>query len=215
MMPTKKPAKKSNFSIITAALVIVIIIAVAAVAYTTFTPPGENTDDTQDQQNGQPHTKEPPTALTLTYQDTTLKYTKTDITTMTATTGYGGYRTSFPSIKGLGNYTGIALTDLLKPLTQNLTSYSITVIAEDGYISNYSYNEIMGNVSLYDPTNASNEEPISTGGVTLLLAYEYEGQPLDEQTEGTFKIVYIDGYNAITSSRYWARFVDEIQIISE
>ena len=214
-MPTKKPEQKSNSPLITTALIIVIIIAIAAVAYTTFIPPGENTDNTQDQQNQQPHTKEPPTALTLTNQDTSYKYTKTDITTMPATTGYGGYRTSLPSIKGQGNYTGIAITDLLEPLTQNLTTYSITVIAEDGYISNYSYQEIMGNVSLYDPTNASNEEPVSTGDVTLLLAYEYEGQPLDEETEGTFKIVYIDGTNTITSSRYWAKFVVEIQINSE
>ncbi len=214
-MPTKKPEKKSNSTLITTALIIVIIIALAAFAYTTFTPPGENTDDTQDQQNGPSHTKEPPTALTLTNQDTTYTYTKTDITTMPATTGYGGYRTSFPSIKGQGNYTGIPIVELLEPLTQNLTTYSITVIAEDGYISNYSYDEIMGNVSLYDSTNASNEEPISTGGVTLLLAYKYEGQPLDEETDGTFKIVYIDGTNAITSSRYWAKFVVEIQINNE
>jgi len=73
----------------------------------------------------------------------------------------------------------------------------------------------MGNVSIYDASNASNAEPVSTGGVTMLLAYEFEDSTFNLQKEGRFKVAYVDGIDAITSSHYWAKFVVEIQINTE
>jgi hypothetical protein len=215
-MPTKKPEQKTNTRIITIALAVVIILSIVVVAYTTFTQPTSEDDNTSDdQQNNSSHTKEAPTVLTLSNHDTIIEYTQADINNLETTTGFGGYRTSFPTIQGVGNYTGVAITNLLKPLIQDLTNFSIAVIADDGYISNYSYSEIMGNVSLYNITNASNEEPVSTGGVTMLLAYQFEGQSLDIEKEGRFKIAYVNTTDAITSSRYWTKFVVEIQINPE
>ena len=213
-MPQKNTTQKTDIKILSAALAIIIIISIIIVAYTTFTSP--TNEDTPSEHIDDSFQKiEEVTVLTLRYQDTTLEYALSDLHSMKTTTGYGGYRTSFPSITGQGNYTGIAFTGLLKPLTQNLTFYTITVYSEDGYISNYTYDEIMGNISIYDASNASITEPVSTGGVTMLLAYEFEDSALDVQNDGRFKIAYVDGIDAITSSQYWARFVVEIQINTE
>lgn len=213
-MPQKNTPQKTDIKLLSAALAIIIIISVIIVAYTTFTSPN-NEDTPSDYIDDSFQKIEEVTVLTLRYQDTTLEYALSDLHSMKTTTGYGGYRTSFPSITGQGNYTGIAFTDLLKPLTQNLTFYTITVYSEDGYITNYTYDEIMGNVSIYDASNASITEPVSTGGVTMLLAYEFEDLALDVQNDGRFKIAYVDGTDAITSSQYWAKFVEEIQINAE
>jgi hypothetical protein len=203
--------------LISAALIIVILLSVIIFAYTTFTQPTTNNGETSNdnQNNDTPHSREEPTILTLFTTDTIIEYTQTEIMEIPSITGRGGFRTSFPSIIGVGNYTGIAMNELLEPLTYNISRYSISVIASDGYISNYTYEEINGNVSIYDATNASNEEPLTSGGVEMILAYEYEGQPLDALQDGRFKIAYISESGSITASKYWAKFVVEIQIIPE
>ncbi|MBU0497905.1 MAG: hypothetical protein KKC68_03290 [Candidatus Thermoplasmatota archaeon] len=208
--------KNSNNKLLTILLAVVIIFSIAVLAYTSLAPPTENeTNNTApSDSNGTDASKEP-IILTITYGEDSQKFTLTQLKNMEYYTGYGGYRTSFPAIKGQGNYTGIPITSLLIPYVETLDSYKITVIAEDDYRSNYTYDEIMGNVSVYDATNASNENPIATGGVTLLLVYTFEGNPLNISQDGHLKIAYVNGPETITSSKYWAKYVTEIHIIGE
>jgi hypothetical protein len=215
-MPLKNKQTSSRNTLLTIALIIIIILSIIIVVYTTFTTPtNEDTHDNIDQQTETPPTKEAPPVLTIRHQDDAIVYTQAQLKNMPSIRGYGGYRTSFPIIKGQGNYTGIPITYLLKPMTQNLTTYIITIYAEDGYTTNYTYEEIQGNILLYDWTNASNAEPIAIGGVTMILAYQFEDQPLDVEIDGRFKIAFINGTDTVTSSKYWAKFVTEIEIYTE
>ena len=214
MSPQNTPQPSGN-TLLTIALIIIIILSISVVAYTTFTTPDEEDTLNNLQQTESPNTKEAPPVLTLRYQNDSITYTQTQIDSLSTIRGYGGYRTSFPGIKGQGNYTGIPIIDLIQPLTQNLTSYTITVYAEDGYTTNYTYEEIQGNISLYDASTPSNPDPIAAGGVTMILASQFEDQPFDLEKDGRFKIAIVNGYDTVTSSTYWAKFVTTIEIHTE
>ena len=214
--------KKTNIplgsqKILTIALAIIIIASLGVVLYTTFVPPPNTediTDSNPDQSSDSDMQKEP-IVLTITADNITQQYTMTQVQNMESYTGFGGFRTSHGFIKSQGNYTGIKIPTLIEDIIDSSSFSQITVIATDGYSINYTYEEVYGNVSVFDASNASNEDPIGEGGVHMLLAYEFEGKPLNITTDGQLKIAYVNGSDAITSSKYWAKFVAEIQIILE
>jgi hypothetical protein len=49
----------------------------------------------------------------------------------------------------------------------------------------------------------------------MVLAYQYEGQFLDETSDGKLKIVFLDKQGSITESSLWRKKVESIRIITE
>ncbi|MBN1860381.1 MAG: hypothetical protein JW840_02845 [Candidatus Thermoplasmatota archaeon] len=195
--------------IIGAVVAVFIILSIAVLVYVNLpkeqkTTPGD--------------TIQPDTNLSifsLIYDDEQINFTMEDLLQLNNYTGKGGYRTQNGVIKGQGNYTGVTITTLVESLREVPVLYSMKAYADDGYNLSYNYTTIIGNVNIYDPTNASDPTPIGQGNLTMVLAYYYEGDWLDESSDGKLKIVFLDEEGSITESSLWMKKVITIRLITE
>jgi hypothetical protein len=198
---------KTN-KILTAAVVIAIIVSVAVLVYVNLpkekdTSPDDNTA----------HKTTPP-IFSIVFDDTQTNYTIADLMRLETYTAKGGYRTQSGFIKGVGNYTGINISTLVSTLHPAALPYSLKVISEDGN-NTYNYSTILGNVDIYNPDNASDPNPIGNGNVTMVLAYKYEGNWLNESSDGKLKIVFLNEQGSITQASLWWKKVTSIRILTE
>jgi len=196
---------KTN-KIISAVVAIAIIISIAVLIYVNLPKPTEKTDDNTDD-----HKSIPPT-LTLIYDDEQKNYTFGEIERLEPYTAKGGYRNSIGVIKGVGNYTGVNITTLVNTLQPVPYRYTLQVFSEDGKNMSYNYSTIIGQVPIYNPENGS---AIGTGNMTLVLAYQFEGDWLNESSDGKLRIVFLDDQGSITESKYWMKMVTSIRVITE
>jgi uncharacterized protein YxeA len=196
---------KTN-KIISAVVAIAIIISIAVLIYVNLPKPTEKTDDNTDD-----HKSIPPT-LTLIYDDEQKNFTFGEIERLESYTAKGGYRNSIGVIKGVGNYTGVNITTLVNTLQPVPYRYTLQVFSEDGKNMSYNYSTIIGQVPIYNPENGS---AIGTGNMTLVLAYQFEGDWLNESSDGKLRIVFLDDQGSITESKYWMKMVTSIRVITE
>ena len=196
---------KTNI-IISAIVAIAIIVSIAVFVYVNLpeetVTPDENPNDT----------KTVPASLTLIYDDEQLNLSFGEIERLESYTAKGGYKTSIDMIKGTGNYTGVNITTLVNLFDPAPYKYTLQVISTDEYFT-YNYSTIQGNITIYNPDNAS--ETLGKGNLTMVLAYQYEGQFLDETSDGKLKIVFLDKQGSITESSLWRKKVESIRIITE
>ena len=87
----------------------------------------------------------------------------------------------------------------------DITSVNVTITASDGYNKTFSYDEIVGNIDIYDTYGNATE-----GNVTMILAYAENGKYDFE--DGPLRIAYIDD-GLITPSSLWIREVVSIKIL--
>jgi hypothetical protein len=198
---------KTN-KILTAVVAIAIIVSVAILVYVNLPKQTETVSE-----DNTPHNTIPQ-VLTLIYDDEEKNFTLAELERLEPYTANGGYRTESGFIKGMGNYTGVNITTLIKTIDSVPLQYIIQVISEDGNLS-YNYSTILGDVFLYDPDNGSNPNPIGKGNMTMVLAYQYEGNWLNETNDGKLKIVFLDDKGSITKGSLWWKKVTSIRIITE
>lgn len=199
---------KTN-KILSAAVVIAIIVSVAVFVYVNM----PKQTDASSEDNTAHKTTLP--IFTLIYDDQQTNFTIADLAQLETYTAKGGYRTQSGFIKGLGNYTGVNITMLVNTFHPGPLPYSLKVYSEDGENLSYNFSTILGNVDIYNPDNASDPNPIEKGGVTMVLAYQYEGNWLNESNDGKLKIVFLDEKGSITKASLWWKKVTSIKIITE
>ncbi len=213
-------AEKNSNKILTLVLAVIICISAIVVLYVSL-PKNEttdnNTDDTTNGNTDNNETEEPVTVLTVIFGDEQTEYTLEELEEMETINGYGGYRTSYPMIKGQGTYTGVPIIELVELTAGSITNYSLIVTSnEKGVIQNqtYNYTTIQGNINIYNSTNASDDTPIETGDVTMIVCYEKDGEYLNEEDDGKIKIAFVnEDEEKITASGIWWKFVESIEII--
>jgi len=215
-MPTENKSNK----IITIVLAVIIALAAITVIYINL-PQNKENEKTSGENNGQQgggnQTTEP-VILTVTYGDKQTNYTLHELENLTSYTGMGGRRTNFPKIEGQGNYTGVPVITLVELTAGDIENYSIIATSNyKGRIENktYNYSYILGNIDIYNPNNASDSTPIGNGGLTMVIAYKYEGDYLNESKDGKLKITFLDESGSITSSGLWWKYVTYIEIIEQ
>lgn len=194
---------------IVAILAVVVIASVGIYIFTNL--PQERTDDNDDNGGVLPGQ----TVLTVTYNGEQINYTFEQLEAFPSYTGSGGYRTSKPSIKGIGNYTGVTIASLVDVFRDIPMNYSLIVNSSDGEGTTYNHSAVLGNVDIYNPDNASDATPISQGGLTMVLAYQFNGNYLNESQDGKLKIVFLDNEGSITNAGLWWKYVVSIEVIPE
>ena len=199
---------KTN-KILTAAVAIAIIVSVAVLVYVNMP---KQTDSSSEDNTA--HKTTPP-ILTLIYDDQQTNFTIADLAKLETYTAKGGYRTQSGFIKGMGNYTGVNISTLVNTFHPAPLPYSLKVYSEDGENLFINYSTILGNVNIYNADNASDPNPIGNGGVTMVLAYQYEGNWLNESNDGKLKIVFLDEKGSITQASLWWKKITSIKIITE
>jgi hypothetical protein len=215
---------KNSNKIISIILAIIICFAAITILYVNLPEENSNTnevgnDDTTEENKEQQETEEPVVILMMKYNGVENEYTLEELETMDTITGYGGYRTSYPMIKGQANYTGVPITAIVDSIAGSITNYSLFVVSNDsGLIQNqtYDYDTIQGNTNIYNSTNASDETPIGTGGLTMIVCYQKDGEYLDVAKDGDIKIAFVnEDEEKITNSGLWWKFVESIEIIED
>jgi len=192
--------------IITAVVTIAVILAIAVLIYVNLP---KQTETPQDNTND--HKTIPPT-LILIYNDEQINFTLGQLERLEPYTAKGGYRTQSGFVKGVGNYTGVNITTLIDTLQPIPYRYSLQVISDDGNYS-FNYSTVMGYVNVYDLENAS--ILIGKRNMTMVLAYQFEGDALNETSDGKLKIVFLDENGSITESALWRKKVNTIRVITE
>lgn len=156
--------------------------------------------------------------MTIRYNTEEKNYTFAEIQAFTVYTGKGGYHKNFAgpgSIQQVGNYTGVAITTLINQLDNLPQNYSINVTSSDGRYMVYNHSAILGNLAIYDSLNELNVDSIGNDNFTMVLAYTFEGEYLNETKDGKLKIAFLNDEGSITASSLWSKFVVSIDVLTE
>jgi DMSO/TMAO reductase YedYZ molybdopterin-dependent catalytic subunit len=135
-----------------------------------------------------------------------------DLEAMPATSGQAGFKSSTGTIGGIGQYTGVAFKDLVTKLPAFDQSMGLNVTASDGYAITYGYDQVMSGAGFteYDPgTGAELKSPLH---VTMILAYEKDGEPLDPATDGSLRVMVVsDQPTQVVDGHWTTKFVTTVE----
>jgi len=160
---------------------------------------------------------ESPVILTVISDDYKVNYTLEDIEALDSYSGSGGYIKTklLPDsvvISDIIEYTGVPITSLLDEISDLPDNYNVSVISDDGWTLNYTMNETLGYVDVYNELG----EVLSNETAVMLLAYKEDGSyysEIDPDNEiGPLRVAFV-GDNVITSSNLWSKMVVSIEII--
>jgi hypothetical protein len=152
--------------------------------------------------------------LTMIYEEESQSFTMEQLLGIESITAYGGYRTQKPSISGAGNWTGVPIITLVNYFNNVSENYSLEINTSDGETKIFSYETANGYVDIYDAENASNGEPLGKENLTMIAAYKFEGNYLNESKDGKLRIAFVGEEYSITSAGLWWKFVNSIEIIA-
>ena len=151
-----------------------------------------------------------PEILELSYQDTSISFTMTELKELPSVKGEGGYRRTSGTINGPYNVTGVAFSTLLALLPALPSNYTLNVLAGDAWETNYTKAMVDGSLSGYTPTG----DPLASIQSTMVLAYEIDGAPIPTG-DGPLRITFINEDRNLTDGSLWAKYVVSITVLEE
>lgn len=172
----------------------------------------ENNQPTNEQE------EEPSVLLTVLFGDHQANYTLDAIEALESYAGMGAYiKTKFlpDSVitDDLHEYKGVRITTLLEQIPTLPENYNISVVSSDGWITNYTLNEILGYVDVYNETG----NITTTETAVMILAYKEDGSyysEIDPENEtGPLRIAFVGESPIYTSSGLWSKMVVSIEVI--
>lgn len=198
-------AEQQSNKIMMIGLAVIIIIAIAVLIYINLPtePEPEPEPDSED------------IIFTLQYDVQQKNFTLEELEQLTSYTGLGGYRTNAGSIRAFGNYTGFTMSTLVDTLDNVPSAYGLRIHSAEGDNQTYNFTTISGFIDIYNASNASDPDPIGTGNLTMILAYQFDGEYLNETTDGPLRIAFVNEEGAITRAKLWWSQVIKIEILTE
>jgi hypothetical protein len=200
-------AEKKDSKLITILLAIIIIIAIIALVYANL-PEEETKEDNDNNNDIIPIGEE---ILSIIYESQKTNFTLSELEALEAYSGSGSYLKigALPDIiiDGPYNFTGVKFSTLISQIDSLPKNYNITVTASDGWTSEFTKDQINGEIELYNETG----EKIEEGNATMTLAYIEDNEYINEN-DGPLRIAFI-GENVITASNLWSKAVEIIEII--
>jgi DMSO/TMAO reductase YedYZ molybdopterin-dependent catalytic subunit len=159
-------------------------------------------------------TAEPEPVLELVGPDEAKTLTLDDLKELPTTEGWAGIKTSTGDIFLPTQIKGVALTNLLEQVGGLSPEVGVSVVARDGYAMTFSYEQIVnGEFITYDP--ATGDEITIADPLTVILAYERDGQPLPEDSGGPLRIYVVTPQNNQVVDGHWAvKWVNQIVLKS-
>jgi DMSO/TMAO reductase YedYZ molybdopterin-dependent catalytic subunit len=150
--------------------------------------------------------------LTIQGAETQKELDMAAIKNLPAVEGQAGFKSSTGAITIPALYKGVLLTDLLKQVGGDDPSLAVEVEAEDGYSMTFTYDQIAnGAFIMYDP--ATGEETTKAGPVQVILAYESDGKPLNQETDGHMRLMVISKEaNQVVDGHWTTKFVKKLTV---
>jgi len=205
MSPQKEGLKKGvSNAVIIATVAIIAIIACAAVYYI-FAMQGTNN-------SGGDTTPLPNMTLTVVgLNGTTVTLNSTAMGNLESITSLGALVTSAGHINTVLNYTGVPIVTLCNLVGGITNETSVTIVASDGYSMVFTYDQIMGGYTTYDPATG-NEVPHDQA-LTTIIAYFRNGTALSED-EGPLRVAIVGPEGLITDGHFWIKDVTRLEVHS-
>lgn len=145
--------------------------------------------------------------FTLSFNGSQKEYSLDDLESLPAITGDGGRLKVTGDVVGPYEYTGVSIIRLAEEFSSIPSRYEMVAISDDGYVFKYSYDDIKGNIEVFD--EEGNSEGI--GDVNMILAYAEDGDPLIYG--GPLRIAFVTEESAITDAFLWSKYVEEIEFV--
>jgi DMSO/TMAO reductase YedYZ molybdopterin-dependent catalytic subunit len=119
------------------------------------------------------------------------------------TEGWAGIKTSVGTIIKPARYKGVSVINLCNLVGGLGADSALEIVAADGYAMTMSFNEAAnGKFVTYDPATGNE---ISYGEAQqVVIAYESEGKPLPEDTDGTLRLVIMSSKNDQITDGHWS-----------
>jgi DMSO/TMAO reductase YedYZ molybdopterin-dependent catalytic subunit len=155
-----------------------------------------------------------PVVLKLEGSGGTKTLTMDDLKALPATEGWAGIKNSTGKITVPARYKGVTADELCKLVGGIGPDTGVNLTAKDGYAMTISYDQItQGDFITYDP--GTGDEIKAHDPLTVVIAYEKEGQPLPEDTEGPLKLVVVSAKNNQVVDGHWAvKWITQITVKS-
>lgn len=119
------------------------------------------------------------------------------------TEGNAGFKSSTGKITAPLPHRGVSLKDLAELVGPMDETMGVNVVAKDGYGITFSYDQLTnGAFTAYDP--ATGDEIAAPEGLTAIIAFEREGQPLPEDSDGTLRVVVISPKDDQVTDGHWS-----------
>jgi hypothetical protein len=135
----------------------------------------------------------------------------TSIGSLTPYENKGGYLTSAGRVVGPDTYKGILLNATMSMVGGYNKSTSLRITASDGYSLMFTYAELSGNVTTYDPKTANEVQHNKT--FVPMLAYFINGANLSS-SEGPLRLVYVGPEGLIVDGHLSIKFVSKIEVLA-
>ena len=131
---------------------------------------------------------------------------------MPATEGWAGTKSRSGRTNGPDRYKGVSIVALADLVGGLAAGGSVVLTAKDGYVTALTYQQITrGDLTTYDPN--SGDKTKVKGPLTVMLAYEKAGKPLDEAAEGPLKLVVVSqGKSQVVESHWAIRQVTQVTV---
>lgn len=135
-----------------------------------------------------------------------------DLKMLAVVEGEAGFKSSTGKITPPVAHRGVsllALAELLGPLDPGM---GVNAVAKDGYAITFSYDQLTkGTFTAYDP--ATGDELEAPGSLTAILAFEREGKPLPEDSDGALRLVIISPKRDQVTDGHWSvKWVTKLEI---
>ncbi len=126
--------------------------------------------------------------------------------------GYAGIKDSVGVITAPVQYTGVPLAALTAQVGGVDPAYGVTVLAKDGYGMTFSAAQAAGGgFTTYDPVTGAERPPATR--LTVLIAYERQGKPLDPTEDGPLRLVFAEPKADTVVDGHWSvRWVDKVEV---
>jgi len=139
----------------------------------------------------------------------TLNLVESQLRTLPATSGEGGYKTKGGTINGPFNFTGVRVSYFLEQISDLPENFIVISTSGDGYTSTYTKAQVYGELSGYNATGY----PANKINSTMLVAYEENGTSILGENGGPLKIVFINEDGNLTDGYLWSKDVVNLTIL--
>ena len=130
-----------------------------------------------------------------------------EVLEMPSISGEGGYRRSTGTISGPYSVTGVSVFSLLEQVAALPANYTLTAYSSDGWSTQYTKAIVEGTQSGYTSTG----DPLDEIHSTMILAYEMDGSPVDDD-DGPLRVAFINEDGNLTDGSLWAKLVVNLTI---
>lgn len=132
-----------------------------------------------------------------------ISFSMESLKALPAVEGQAGIKSSTGKITPPTSFKGVRLIDLIDQVGGMGADMGVEIEAEDGYIMTFSGDQVRnGKFIAYDP--ATGDELKNADPLTVVIAYQMDGQPLDAQRDGKLRLVIMSDKNNQVTDGHWS-----------